>query len=143
MDYHQLFAIAAAGLDAQRLRLQAATLNLANADTVQSAQGGSGSWRPLRAVVRPALREGGFGGLFAAMATLPEARLEALNSVPRRVHEPTHPAADAEGFVTYPGIDTVTERLTMLSAARAYEANLATLSIGRSLVLKTLEIGGR
>jgi len=140
MDYHQLFAIAAAGLDAQRLRIQAATLNLANADTVQT---GATAWQPLRAVVRPGLRESGFGGLFDAMITLPEARLEAVNNLPRRVHEPAHPAADSAGFVTYPGVDTVTERLTMLSAARAYEANLATLSIGRGLALKTLEIGGR
>jgi len=163
MDYNQLFAIAATGLDAQRLRIQAATLNLANADTVllpggaratgtkgtmdgSAAPGVSGAdgWQPLRAVVRAVPGDPtGFGGVFDSLARLPEARLEPSGVAPRRVHDPAHPAADGSGFVSYPGVDSVTERLTMLAAARAYEANLAAMMLGRGLALKTLDIGGR
>jgi flagellar basal-body rod protein FlgC len=58
------------------------------------------------------------------------------------VHEPGHPDADARGFVSYPAVDTLREMLTLITATRAYEANLSALNAARSMAQRALEIGG-
>ena len=58
-----------------------------------------------------------------------------------RVYDPTHPDADAQGFVTYPNVDIVVEMTNMLSATRSYEANLASIEAVKRMALKALEIG--
>jgi flagellar basal-body rod protein FlgC len=125
-------------MGAERARVEAAALNLANAHTVR--QPGSAGYQPLQAVIRPA----GFASLVAGglhEAVLPEVSFEPRASPERRVHEPGHPLADATGFVAYPGVDLATEMVTLMSAMRAYEANVAAMNTARTLVLKTLEIG--
>lgn len=138
MDYLNSFAISAAGMAVERTRVEVASLNLANAHTVQ-APGGQ-PFEPLRVVA-------GASG-FAALvdhgrrgAALPVAAVESSGAAPRMVHEPAHPLANAAGFVAYPGVDPATEMVTLMSATRAYEANVAALNTGRALVLKALEIG--
>jgi flagellar basal-body rod protein FlgC len=59
----------------------------------------------------------------------------------KRVFEPDHPDADTEGFVSYPDIDPVTEMADMLSATRAYEANVTALNAAKAMASKALEIG--
>jgi flagellar basal-body rod protein FlgC len=59
----------------------------------------------------------------------------------RQVYEPDHPDANAEGFVSYPDIDPVTEMADMLSATRAYEANVTALNAAKAMASKALEIG--
>ena len=59
----------------------------------------------------------------------------------RRVFEPDHPDADAEGFVLYPDIDPVTEMTNLLAATRAYEANVTVLNAAKAMAAKALEIG--
>jgi flagellar basal-body rod protein FlgC len=141
MDYSQAFAVSAAGMSAERTRVEVAALNLANANTVQPA-GGAG-FQPLRVVLRAA---GGFDSLVTgatggAAATGPVASIENVMSLPRMVYEPGHPLADTRGFVRYAAVDAATEMVTLMSAMRSYEANVAAMNTARSLVLKTLEIG--
>ena len=59
----------------------------------------------------------------------------------RRRYEPSHPDADAEGFVSLPNVDQPQEMVDMLSAARAYQANLAAIGMIRDLIAKALELG--
>lgn len=139
MDYLNSFAISAAGMAVERTRVEVASLNLANAHTVQ-APGGQ-PFEPLRVVA-------GASGGFAALvnhglrgAALPVAVVEPAGAAPRMVHEPAHPLANEAGLVAYPGVDPATEMVTLMSATRAYEANVAALNTGRALVLKALEIG--
>jgi flagellar basal-body rod protein FlgC len=139
MDTLQSFAISAAGMEVERARVEVASLNLANAHTVQAR--GLPGFQPLRVV---ASASGAFaaqveGGL--AAAGLPAASVEPTGAAPRRVHEPGHPLAEARGFVSYPGVDPATEMVGLMSATRAYEANVAALNTARALALKTLEIG--
>jgi len=147
MDYNQIFAISAAGMALQRTHVEVAALNLANADTVQAE--GSAPYRPLRVVSHsvmqgPAGKSAGFGALIdGALNQLPEARIEAGSRAPRMVHEPGHPAANAQGFIARADVDSVAEMVSLMRATRAYEANLTALKIGRAIALKTLEIGGR
>lgn len=147
MDYAQAFAISAAGMSIERLRVDTAALNLANADVVQSP---GSTFTPSRVIARaaavgPSFAEQVEGALGRAETTglaLPTALVEPAGVAPRRVYEPGHPFADDKGFVSYPGVDTATEMVTLMSALRAYEANVAALNTARTLALKTLDIGG-
>jgi flagellar basal-body rod protein FlgC len=58
-----------------------------------------------------------------------------------RAYDPTHPDADANGYVTYPNVDIVVEMTNMLSATRSYEANLQSVEASKRMALKALEIG--
>ena len=59
---------------------------------------------------------------------------------PRKIYQPGHPDADAEGLVTYPGIDLTKEFVNALEASRAYEANVATIDISKGMYLQALKI---
>jgi flagellar basal-body rod protein FlgC len=142
MDYLQSFAISSAGMAAERTRVEVAALNLANANSVGDA---AGIYRPLRAVVHAGSAEAGhaasFGSLVGHGLGGPTVTIDAIDRAPRRVLDPGHPQADAAGFVSYPAIDTATEMVSMMSATRAYEANVAAMNSARTVALKTLDIG--
>ena len=136
MDYRQAFAISAAGMDIERLRLEVTALNLANTHTV--AEPGATAYAPMRVIARSS-----FGALMAnGMPNAAQVTIEPSGVAPRMVQEPGHPFADARGLVAYPGIDTAHEMLTMMSALRAYEANIAAMNAARTMAQKALEIGG-
>jgi len=59
----------------------------------------------------------------------------------KRVYDPGHPDADAEGYVEMPNVDIITEMVNMISATRAYEANVTAINSTKSLAMKALEIG--
>jgi flagellar basal-body rod protein FlgC len=137
MDYQRCFAISAAGMAVERTRVEVAALNLANAHALQGA--GQPGFQPLRVVAESS---GGFATQFSeALAAPPMAVVEPSGAAARLVHDPGHPLADSSGFVAYPGVDPAAEMVTLMSATRAYEANVAALNTARALALKTLEIG--
>jgi flagellar basal-body rod protein FlgC len=138
MDYARSFAVSAAGMAAERTRVEVAALNLANANTVQNADGAG--YEPLRVVAR----SGGFAALVSGgvqALPLPAVSVEPSGARRRMVHEPGHPLADERGFLAYPGVDTATEMVSLMGAMRTYEANVAALNTARTLALKTLDIG--
>ena len=139
MDYHQAFAISSRGMSLERLRVDVAALNLANAHTVASPDGAV--YRPMRVVARTSFAQAldTAGGLHPAPL---DVRVEPTLQAPLRVHEPGHPMADANGFVEYAGVDAAAEMITLMSAMRAYEANVAAMSTARAMSLKALDIGG-
>ncbi|QGW82245.1 flagellar basal body rod protein FlgC [Variovorax paradoxus] len=155
MDYMQSFAISAAGMNVERMRVDVAALNLANANTVQSV--GGSSYQPLRVLAEAPSSNGalsgtdggGFGALVSqglessdlASQAGPLARIVPANAAPRLVYEPGHPLADERGFVAYAGVDTATEMVSMMSATRAYEANVSAMNTARTLALRALDIG--
>ena len=59
----------------------------------------------------------------------------------RRVHDPKHPAADAEGYVTYSNVNAIEEMVNMISASRSYQNNVEVMNTAKSLLLKTLQMG--
>jgi flagellar basal-body rod protein FlgC len=148
MDYNPAFAISAAGMNLERTRVDVAALNLANAHTTQAA--GEAGYTPMRVVARPAAPGASFAALMQAGETataalnglLPGVSVEPTGTSARQVHEPGHPMADARGFVSYPGVDPATEMVGLMSATRAYEANVAAMNTARALALKALDIGG-
>ena len=142
MDYFSAFAISASGMSVEKMRLDVTALNLAN---VHSTRGASGQlYQPLTVIstAKP-------GAFAAAMTQAGNASLgaqvtevRATLTPPRLTYEPSHPDADAKGFVAYPAINPVNEMITMMTATRAYEANVAALNAARVMAMKALEIGG-
>ncbi len=136
MDYSQAFAISASGMTLERTRVEVASLNLANANTVAGPEGRT--YQPLRVVSRASFGETVAQGL----AAVPTASVEPTLQPPRMVYEPGHPMADGRGFVAYAGVDSATEMVTLMGAMRSYEANVAAMNTSRNMALKALEIGG-
>lgn len=139
MNYQQTFSISAAGMDVERLRVEVATLNLANAHTVAGTDGRL--YQPLR-VVSAASQQVLFASAMNAQLGGPTAWVEPNQAAPRQVLDPGHPMADAKGFVAQPDVDPAAEMMTMMSALRSYEANVAAMNTARTMALKSLEIGG-
>jgi flagellar basal-body rod protein FlgC len=140
MDNFKAFQISAAGMTAERARLDAAALNLANANA--SSAPGTAGYRPVKAVIHT--EPTAFSTMVHGQApALPKAQVVPQSDVaPRLAYEPGHPHADASGMVAYPGIDHTSEMLTVISATRAYEANLAALQATRAMMNRALDIGG-
>jgi len=59
----------------------------------------------------------------------------------KKVHDPSHPNADEQGYVTYPNVNVVTEMADMITANRAYEACVTAMDASKNMVLKALDIG--
>ena len=144
MDYTSAFAISASGMAVERTRLEVIALNLANAG---STRAGGVLYQPLAVIAAPrppsAFAElmAGYGaGALPSGAQVVEVR--PTGALPRLVHDPGHPDADARGYVAYPGVDPVHEMIGMLQATRAYEANVAALNAARTMALRALDIGG-
>lgn len=135
-------AISRTALDVEWQRLQVIANNLANANTTRTADGGA--FRPMQLVSGP---RASFSSLLSSAAPSPGAMgvqvygIEAEAGNVRRVYDPKHPHADADGFVTYPEIDRASEMTLMIQTSRAYEANLAALNLAHQMYAKALEIG--
>ena len=133
-------AASASALTAERTRIEVAVSNMANAESTRSADG-----EPYRRrdVVLVSDTVGTFDRALgqASAVGVKVAAVVADQSDFRRRYEPSHPDADAEGFVSLPNVDQPQEMVDMLSAARAYQANLAAIGMIRDLIAKALEIG--
>lgn len=130
----------ASALAAERTRIEVAVSNMANAESTRSANG-----EPYRRrdVVLTSDPIGGFSGALG-QATAHGVKVAGVvedQSAFRRRFEPSHPDADKDGFVLLPNVDQPQEMVDMLSAARAYQANLAAIGMIRDLVAKALELG--
>jgi flagellar basal-body rod protein FlgC len=142
MDYFRAAAISASGMLAQKTRIEAAALNLANMNTTHAA--GEPGFRPVTAVIhaQQAFAQALAGD--AAPVALARAELVPVaGQQPRLAYEPGHPDADASGMVAYPAVDHAREMLTVTAALRSYEANLAVLQITKTLAARALDIGGQ
>src|SRR5262249_2634074 len=140
MDHFRAAEISAAGMAAQKARIEAATLNLANMNT--STAPGTDGYRPLKAVIHPTSVPFARAPHGAHYSMAPRAELIAQTGViTRTAYEPGHPHADANGMVSYPAVDHTQEMMNVMTALRAYEANLAVLEVTKTLAAKALEIG--
>jgi flagellar basal-body rod protein FlgC len=133
-------AASASALDAQRARLEVAVSNLANAESTHGPDGQPYRRRDVVLTTAPVNRFqsalGEAGAIGVAVAEVVEDQ-----SAFRRRFEPSHPDADAEGYVAMPNVDVPEEMVDMLGAARAYQANLTAINVIRDTVQKALELG--
>jgi flagellar basal-body rod protein FlgC len=132
--------ISASGLAGERLRMEVIANNIANAMATRSSSGG-----PFRRqdVVFEALMNDFSGDTLASTATLGGVRtvgVVADQSELPRIHDPGHPDADADGFVTMPNVFLPIEMVNLITASRAYEANLKVLQNLRQQLEQTISL---
>lgn len=155
--------LSALGMSVQRKRMNAIANNIANAETtrtedgtpyrrkVVSIQAASQQFetvvgRQISGVRMEATQPGHFAGgeaSFHDVRELPgsvEAQEVEDTSDFKLIHDPTHPDADENGYVKMPNVNIVTEMVDMMSASRAYEANIAVLNAQKQLAKDALEI---
>jgi flagellar basal-body rod protein FlgC len=129
--------ISASGLTAERMRMDVTAENLANAQTTRGADGQP--YRRKEVILQE--RGGGFGNrLEAAMGGVEVAGVAQDQTPLKRVYDPGHPDADADGYVAMPNVDTVTEMVDLITAQRAYEANVTAMQAAKQMFAKTLEL---
>ena len=138
--------ISASGLTAERLRMDVSAENLANAQTTRGTDGQP--YRRKEVILQEA--PGSFGAsLSAAMGSGRGANgggvhvagvVEDTATPLKRVYDPGHPDADAQGYVSMPNVDTVTEMVDLISAQRAYEANVTAMQAAKQMFSRTLEL---
>jgi flagellar basal-body rod protein FlgC len=134
--------ISRSGLDVEWQRLQVIAQNIANMNTTRTASGEP--YRAMRLLSGPKsdfaalLRNGAPPAQISGVQIL---GLEAVSGGVRKVHQPTHPHADPDGFVTYPDIDHAGEMTLMIKASRVYEANLSALNIAHQMYMRALDLG--
>jgi len=138
-DLIDTFNVAASGLAAERLRLQTIATNMANARTTRTPDGGP---YQRRMPVFEAVAVDPFGDVMDREThRVVVAGVETDNAPPQRVHDPSHPDADPEGFVSYPNVNVLQEMVDLMGTSRAYEANASVVEATRDMALRALEIG--
>ncbi|HEX7290860.1 MAG TPA: flagellar basal body rod protein FlgC [Conexibacter sp.] len=134
--------VAGSGLAAERLRMDVTAGNLANAQTTQGADGQP--YRRRQVVLQEAGGQS-FESILASTSSSPVNGVQVAGIVedpapPRRVYDPGHPDADAQGYVSLPNVNPVTEMVDLIGASRSYEANVTAMQTAKQLFSKTLEL---
>jgi flagellar basal-body rod protein FlgC len=133
MSMLNIFNVSGSAASAQSQRLNVVASNLANADTVA---GPDGQAFKARQVVFQTLLMGDAASAGVTVSTIREDQTQG-----RRVHDPKHPAADAEGYVTFSNVNAVEEMVNMISASRSYQNNVDVMNTAKTLLQKTLRLG--
>jgi len=137
MSMLNIFNVSGSAVSAQSQRLNIVASNLANADTVAGPDGQAYKARQLTFTTE----------LMGRMPNDPTAAGVRVSNISedqtpgRRVHDPKHPSADADGYVTYSNVNAVEEMVNMISASRSYQNNVEVMNTAKSLLLKTLQLG--
>lgn len=134
MDLMEAIKVSAGGMNAQSTRMRVVAENIANADSVESAEG-NGPYRAKQVYFQTVLnRETGLNEVRVA-------KVEADMTAPLRpVFMPEHQLADARGFVMYPNVNSTLENINMKEAQRSYEANMAAISTAKEMMGRSLDL---
>jgi flagellar basal-body rod protein FlgC len=127
MNLSKTLRVSASGLQSERLRMDVISANIANANSVRTPN--EDAYRRREVMLR-----GDENGARAVRIVADPAPL-------RRVAEPGHPFADADGYVYYSNVEPVKEMVDMMGANRAYEANIAAFNAAKTMMKSALQIG--
>ena len=144
MDTLTAMQISGSALKAERARLNIAAMNLANANTTRTIEGGPYKAKSMVFAAKPLE-----GVNFQDTLNSTTERLRKVEVVQvsedkapfKEVYDPSHPDADANGVVRFPNVNVAEQMVDMMSAKRSYEANVTALDAAKSMALKALEIG--
>lgn len=151
MNLFQGLNTSASALTANRLRLDTIAANIANAESTRATYV-NGQWQPYKrkmVELSPKSAQSFDNILQAAVGTVTGqgsehgVRVTSIredNTPLKRVFDPTHPDADAEGYVLKPNVDIMKEMVDLISASRSYEANVTVQNATKSMLMKALEI---
>lgn len=144
MDLLKSMKISSSGLAANRKRIESISSNIANAQTTRTVEGGPYRKKEVVFAAEPArdsfseILEGEIDG---DAQTVHATEVVSTDKPPIMKYDPTHPDANAEGYVALPNINVMEEMAEMISAQRSYEANISALNTTKAMAIKTLEIG--
>jgi flagellar basal-body rod protein FlgC len=167
MDLFKSMGISSSGLHAQRVLIDAISMNLANVQTTHTDEGGP--YRKRRAVLSQVPMGQSFSTIltnraelvtglrrthpdhFPQVTPLPWNMNQGTGGVQaeviqdpvgyKLVHDPSHPDANEEGYVALPNINSVEEMVQLMGAERSYEANVTAFNAAKTMAMKALEIG--
>jgi len=144
MAFFDLFDIASSGMSAQRMRLKIISANIANVETTRTPEGGP--YRRKQVIFKATDFES-FDATLSKCSNcneLSKVKVEEIttdNSEPIYKYDPSHPDANANGFVAYPNINIVREMVDMMEAGRSFEANVSSVKAAKDLINQSLELG--
>jgi flagellar basal-body rod protein FlgC len=134
MSMLDIFKVAGSAVSAQSQRLNVVASNLANADTVAGPDGQA--YKARQVVFQTQLVGAAQDAAGVTVSNITE------NDTPgRRVFDPKHPQADAQGYVTYSNVNPVEEMVNMISASRSYQNDIEVMNTAKTLLQKTLQMG--
>ena len=146
MSMFKVFDISGSAVSAQSQRLNVVASNLANVDTVAGPDGQA--YKARQVVFQTVLMDasgaaakGEAESPVTASAGVRVSNISEDNTPGRKVRDPAHPAADADGYVTFSNVNAVEEMVNMISASRSYQNNIEVMNTAKSLLLKTLQMG--
>lgn len=144
MSIFSTMNISATGMTAQRLRTDVIAQNIANVNTTRTEDG---TPYVRKTVVFSEKSSTSFGNALSNAMGISGSGVKVTSVVEdtetamKQEYDPSHPDADENGYVTYPNVDSVTEMTNLISASRAYEANVTAFNATKAMALKGLEIG--
>ena len=141
MSLFNIFAVAGSAMTAQNQRLNVVASNLANADSAASSNGQPYKAKQVMFASTSPVADIHANGITSGTQGVRVSAVVENQSPMRLVHEPTHPMANPEGFVTMPNVNVVEEMVDMISASRSYQNNVDMMNTAKTLLLKTLTIG--
>ena len=134
MSLFKIFNVSGSAVSAQSQRLNVVSSNLANADSVAGPDG-----KPYKA--RHVLFQTQLMDADQTPAGVRVASVIEDTAAPRRMHDPEHPLADEDGYVTMSNVNVVEEMVNMISASRSYQTNIHVMNTAKNLLQKTLQMG--
>jgi flagellar basal-body rod protein FlgC len=143
MDFFSSMRVSASGLDAQMKRMNTISSNIANAETT----GPNGTaYRRKDPILQPTPDRESFGEILENQMDENVQGVQVTDIAEdqkpfRMVYNPSHPHANADGYVAMPNVNTVEEMANMISAQRSYEANVSAMNAAKAMAAKALEIG--
>jgi flagellar basal-body rod protein FlgC len=146
MNLFGVMGISASGLSAERTRAEVVASNMANAESTHTSEGGP--YQRKEVVFQSAapssfrMQLASAGGTASATATSGVAVRSIISdtSAPIMRYEPSHPDADASGFVAYPNINPVLEMTDLMDAARAYQMNASAVQAAKQMIQQSIEL---
>jgi flagellar basal-body rod protein FlgC len=123
--------ISAVGMQAQADRLRVVAENIANADSTASTPGGAPYRRKMVVFENALNKEMGINTVKVTKRPLDQSPF-------LKKYEPSNPAADSQGYVQYPNVNTIVEMMDMREARRGYEANLDVITVSKSMLSQTI-----
>ena len=133
--------VTAGALTAQKTRLDLVAQNIANAHTTRGPDGLPYQRKTVSFETELVRRIGGSTAGGASLQSVHIGKIANDTSTGARVFDPQHPDASADGYVTMPNVNMAFEMVDLMSASRAYEANLSVIKNSRQMAMKALEIG--
>ena len=143
MSLFGAISVSASGMDAQRIRAELITENLANADTTRTPEGGA--YKRKDAVFSTTSLEGSFAQTLSELSAgapsgVAVSQIVIDNSEPERRYLPGHPDADPNGYVAFPKINPAEEMVDLMSASRGYQANVAAISAVKDMINRSIDL---